>query len=204
MHASCLPLNPPIPQGRTTVQQSEVNGAVYLRDRVCYRRSGPMNYRSVRVKWAVYVSVCAVDTKEAWQTCPLSADGGIHNSIWRQFHAVSLPLSSQFPETDKEHLATEKREGLQVVSPPAQQSSTPTHHHHNTHAHTNGRCKTEVICLHVFLWSILIVWQYDNVTIIIDVCNKAWPLTRTFHYWGIFWYMMCHKIAWNQSTAATL
>lgn len=110
MHTSCLPLNQPIPQGRTAARKSEVNGAAYLRDGVCYRRSGPMNYRSVRVKWAVYVSVSAVDTKEAWQTCPLSADGGIHNSIWRQFHAVSLPPSSLFPETDKEDLATEKRE----------------------------------------------------------------------------------------------
>lgn len=62
-----------------------------------------MNYRSVWVKWAVYVwiFVCVADTEEAWQTCPLSADGGMHNSIWRQFHAVSLPLSSLFPKTDK-------------------------------------------------------------------------------------------------------
>lgn len=55
-------------------------------------------------QWGVFVCAClcvCADTEEAWQTCPLSADGGMHNSIWRQFHAVSLPVSSLFPETDK-------------------------------------------------------------------------------------------------------
>lgn len=104
MHAWCSPLNQSIPQG-WPVQQSEVNGTVNLRDCVCYRRSGLMNYRPAWVKWAVYIYLCVCvgrggDTEEAWQTCPLSADGGMHNSFWRQFHAVSLPVSSLFPKTD--------------------------------------------------------------------------------------------------------
>lgn len=35
-----------------------------------------------------------------------------------------------------------------------------------------GKCKTEVIGLHVFLWSILIVWQNDNVIVVVYVCKK--------------------------------
>lgn len=40
------------------MRQSEVNGTVNLRECVCYRHSGPMNYRSVPVKLAVHVSLC--------------------------------------------------------------------------------------------------------------------------------------------------
>lgn len=99
-----------------------------------------------------------------------------------------------------------KERGYKLCPPVAQQLSAPNHHQHNTHTHTHakGKCETKVTCLHVFLWSILIVWRYDNVTIIIDVCNKAWPLTLTWHHWGFFWYTMCHIIAWNLWTAVTL
>lgn len=97
-----LLLNQPIPWGWTTAERSEVKSAVNLRDCLCYGHSGPVSYRSARVKWAAYVSVCVCgDTEEACQTCPLSADGGMHNSVGRQFHAVSLPVSSLLPKTDK-------------------------------------------------------------------------------------------------------
>lgn len=46
------------------MRQSEVNGTVNQRECVCYRHSGTMNYRSVPVKLAVYVSVCVFDSEE--------------------------------------------------------------------------------------------------------------------------------------------
>lgn len=106
-----------------------------------------MNYRSVRVKWAVYVWICVsvcvwgADTEEAWQTRPLSADGGMHNSIWRQFHAVSLPLSSLFPKTDKVGFGYRGEARATSCLPSlSQQLSTPPpphyHHHHHTYTYT--------------------------------------------------------------------
>lgn len=39
------------------------------------------------------IFACVQDTEEAWQTCPLSADGFMHYSLLRHFYAVSLPVS---------------------------------------------------------------------------------------------------------------
>lgn len=82
---------------------------LHLGDCVCYRCLGRINHGHAPGKWAVYVSACAVDIKEAWQTCPLSADGVIHNSICRQFHAVFLPLSSLFTLTERKRFGPWRR-----------------------------------------------------------------------------------------------
>lgn len=114
LDAWCLPLNQPLPGGWSAAEWSEWHSSpegLFVID-----SAGPWTIDLPWVKRAVYVSVCA-DTEEAWQTCPLSADGGMHNSIWRQFHAVSLPVSSLFPETDKAGLGCTGEAGDTLVLP---------------------------------------------------------------------------------------
>lgn len=119
-----------------------------------------MNYGRARVKWAVYVSLCAVDIKEAWQTCPLSADGGIHNSICRQFHAVSLPLSSLFPQTERKRFGLDRRKRrLQVVCSTSPAVVSPNHPN-NTH---NGlMCNKGYLRLCVFMLIFFTSWTISD------------------------------------------
>lgn len=100
IQASCLHLN----SWSTAKWMAQVTwGTVFVIDALCWWTMDLFEWRELCTYIYIYARACMCvwDTVEAWQTCPLSADGGMHNSIWRQFHAVSLPVSSLFLKTDK-------------------------------------------------------------------------------------------------------